>query len=666
MDNVQIAHPLQGPAADRKRTASPSIVDHPQHKGPPTKRGKVQEVLNFGLDLNEEVWEVEAILAHRDHKDHPGEREYHVKWVGWSSAENTWETRENLLGAPKKLREYENKVGLIRVEILDSGDELDSAPVAAPLASKANPIDLCISPVAAKPVAPTKAPSVAPSKVEPLPKGAESSNLGAATAAATAGRSRTGDASEEKKKKRKFVPLTREEEAERRKAQRKPNKAFVNLQQALGTTLNCKDVPKDQGELEKEIKKHNWKAPRACEFLEYETEPKMVTDFKKSGVPEKMVEECIWQWIRVKKPKIPKATAVGYLKEKFDISTDSAKRILGITKKSPKPNLKKGSAHAAIPEATSNFIRKIHEDYGFRQTPSIEKWDLFTTQCFTKAIRPWLPQSVTDPEAQKMLKKPETVELKVRADYRYNRSKKRTKIIVDKFTADRLVQWYQEKYWKKDPLRLLRDFTLASRYINTVESITKTEKITKKEWEILRELATRLAIPYGQAKNMERKQVSDMQCVESWVYGWSISKFAEKNKKRCAAAANSKNCNTRAIYNLAKRLIALRHPTFKYTSITVNRNIQTKLHTDSGNVGPSYIIAFGKFTGGMLKYSMPDNASMRVFDINNQWLAFNGNNEHGTTKFIGKRFSLVYYEHSVIVEEAKFKKEYPMGLPEVP
>jgi len=55
------------------------------------------------LIKGEEEYEVEAIIAHR--KRGKGHR-YLVKWTGYPSSENSWQSSDDLKGAPEILEEY--------------------------------------------------------------------------------------------------------------------------------------------------------------------------------------------------------------------------------------------------------------------------------------------------------------------------------------------------------------------------------------------------------------------------------------------------------------------------------------------------------------------------------------------------------------------------------
>jgi hypothetical protein len=94
------------------------------------------------------------------------------------------------------------------------------------------------------------------------------------------------------------------------------------------------------------------------------------------------------------------------------------------------------------------------------------------------------------------------------------------------------------------------------------------------------------------------------------------------------------------LYSLVTKLIKLYKPNFQYTTIQVNKNIQSDPHVDKNNVGPSYIIALGDYTGGDLVIEG------ERFNIRNNWKWFNGTLGHWVEPFEGTRFSLVYFTHT--------------------
>tara|TARA_R110000772_G_scaffold262682_3_gene381831 strand:+ start:504 stop:1064 length:561 start_codon:yes stop_codon:yes gene_type:complete len=81
---------------------------------------------------------------------------------------------------------------------------------------------------------------------------------------------------------------------------------------------------------------------------------------------------------------------------------------------------------------------------------------------------------------------------------------------------------------------------------------------------------------------------------------------------------------------------------FKWTEIQINKNHQIQPHRDKGNVGESYIIGFGNYSGGQLK------VSNELIDIKDKFYKFDGtNNTHYTLPFKGDRYSIVFFNNSV-------------------
>ena len=84
-------------------------------------------------------------------------------------------------------------------------------------------------------------------------------------------------------------------------------------------------------------------------------------------------------------------------------------------------------------------------------------------------------------------------------------------------------------------------------------------------------------------------------------------------------------------------------PNFKCTSIQFNKNYQIVKHIDGRNVGDSYIIGLGNYSGGeLIVYDKNDKPT--YIDINHKFYKFNGSQYyHEVADFIGDRISLVFF-----------------------
>jgi len=85
---------------------------------------------------------------------------------------------------------------------------------------------------------------------------------------------------------------------------------------------------------------------------------------------------------------------------------------------------------------------------------------------------------------------------------------------------------------------------------------------------------------------------------------------------------------------------------FHYTTIQYNYNQVSKKHKDKKNIGESYIVAIGDYTGGRLKVWKDEKGEgdPDYIDIKNKLYKFNGSKYyHETEEFVGTRISLVYF-----------------------
>ena len=110
---------------------------------------------------------------------------------------------------------------------------------------------------------------------------------------------------------------------------------------------------------------------------------------------------------------------------------------------------------------------------------------------------------------------------------------------------------------------------------------------------------------------------------------------------------DSKKTNTpkyKELFEEASKLMKSHNPNFKFTSIQFNKNQKTKKHKDGNNVGKSYIIGLGDYTGGDVRLYTKDGDKFKDINIKNRWATFNGSElEHETTPFKGERYTLVFY-----------------------
>ena len=88
-------------------------------------------------------------------------------------------------------------------------------------------------------------------------------------------------------------------------------------------------------------------------------------------------------------------------------------------------------------------------------------------------------------------------------------------------------------------------------------------------------------------------------------------------------------------------------PEFKFTTIQYNKNMRAARHVDGKNVGISYIVGLGDYTGGEL--IIYDNAKTPTgavrHNLKNKFHSFNGSLYlHEVAPFKGERYTLVFFK----------------------
>jgi len=121
--------------------------------------------------------------------------------------------------------------------------------------------------------------------------------------------------------------------------------------------------------------------------------------------------------------------------------------------------------------------------------------------------------------------------------------------------------------------------------------------------------------------------------------------------RRHSPAEYSRNCWFRPY--LYKMLLEFgnKYVPFEFNAITVNQNYQASSHRDKNNVGVSFLVAFGNYTGGELV--LEEGERKGEYDICRKPIIEDFSTVyHSVKSFVGDRFSLVYYKY--------VDKRYPM------
>ena len=123
--------------------------------------------------------------------------------------------------------------------------------------------------------------------------------------------------------------------------------------------------------------------------------------------------------------------------------------------------------------------------------------------------------------------------------------------------------------------------------------------------------------------------------------------------RRCLAPDYSRQCWKRPY--LYKLLLDFgeKYVKIPYTSITLNDNYKALKHRDKGNVGESFLVAFGDYQGGALK--LWEGEREGLIDIKCKPIVLDfSKTYHSVEEFTGNRYSLVYY-----TLKARFPYEVP-------
>jgi hypothetical protein len=97
------------------------------------------------------------------------------------------------------------------------------------------------------------------------------------------------------------------------------------------------------------------------------------------------------------------------------------------------------------------------------------------------------------------------------------------------------------------------------------------------------------------------------------------------------------------LHLLLKKLMKERDPTYRYTTIQINKSVETEWHRDKNNIGDSYCLSLGKFSGGGLDIR-DDKGKIRTLITKNRLVKYDGDEEHRTAPFKGERYAIIFFK----------------------
>ena len=135
---------------------------------------------------------------------------------------------------------------------------------------------------------------------------------------------------------------------------------------------------------------------------------------------------------------------------------------------------------------------------------------------------------------------------------------------------------------------------------------------------------------------------------EGFVLGM-ITSWAGKGSRagyRKMLSMKTREPKYKKLFRESKKLMRMKDPKFKFTSIQYNKNHRAARHRDAKNTGVSYIVGLGDYTGGELTIFDEQEKNPVKHNIKNKFYTFDGSKyPHETCPFSGERYTLVFYSN---------------------
>ena len=194
----------------------------------------------------------------------------------------------------------------------------------------------------------------------------------------------------------------------------------------------------------------------------------------------------------------------------------------------------------------------------------------------------------------------------------------------------------------------------------------KSKKIYKKckdkEISCQKDLVLELLRDTNFPKNVSRKNIfrTDQNSYEGFVLGkinliphmWKKTKHRINGKmvtkiKKQQQSNRTSDPKFKKLYLETKKLMKMHDPKYKFTTIQYNKNMRAARHVDGRNVGVSYIVGLGTYTGGeLIVYDNDKKPTNPVKnDLHKTFYSFNGSKFlHEVAPFKGERYTIVFFK----------------------
>lgn len=178
----------------------------------------------------------------------------------------------------------------------------------------------------------------------------------------------------------------------------------------------------------------------------------------------------------------------------------------------------------------------------------------------------------------------------------------------------------------------------------------KKSKVTvESQKKLVLSMLRELKWPRTQRPNVVRKsriEKNEKTGYEGFALG-IVTSWAGKGENagyRKMLSLKTREPKYKRLFSETKKLMRLKDPSFKFTSIQYNKNNRAARHRDAKNVGVSYIVGLGDYTGGELIIFDENEKNPVKHDIKDKFYSFNGSvYPHETAPYKGERYTLVFY-----------------------